>query len=168
MPNVLALLAYLMVAGLVAWAARMYLRDARAYRAGRGDERYAWLRRSHPDHPALPPAPPTPLLRLLPQRWGWRHLVIYAAQASVIGGLTYGMVSDMGLERLGGFLVTNIILVAFATAVLTRLWDASMAALARRRAGSGEHQQAVGEGQGVLGARRRLGEGAYPVEEARR
>lgn len=156
----LALLAYLMVAGLVVWVARMYLRDARAYRAGRGDERYAWLRRSHPNHPALPHAPPKPILRVLRQRRGWRHLAIYTVQAAAIGGLTYGMVSDMGPERLGGFLVMNIVLVAFGTAALTRLWDLSAVALARRRAGSSERQQAVGEGQGVLSTRRRLGEGA--------
>ena len=152
---------------IAAAAARLYLRDAQNYRAGRGDERYAWLRRSHPNHPALPPAPPKPFLRMLRQRRGRRHLVIYAVQATAIA---CGMWLSLGEPWRNGetvppkiyplAFVVWVILVAFGTAVLTRLWDLSMAALARRRAGAGEHQQAVGEADGVLGARRRLGESA--------
>ena len=167
MPNLAALIAYLMVAGLVVWALRMYIRDARTYRAGRGDERYAWLRRSQPDHPALPPVQPRQMLRVLPPRLGWRHLVICLAQASAIFALTWltfqDAVSLAPSERAKiipyGFMAWTI-LVAFGTAVLTRLWDFSVAALVRRRTGAGEHQEPVGEADGVLAPRRRLRKGA--------
>lgn len=123
--------------GLVTVAAgRLYLRDARDRRTGRGDDAFAWRRNSHPNVPAAP----KPVLQMLPQKWGWRHLVIAAVQVAAIGGLTFGMVSDMGTERLGGFLLVNVIVVAFTTALLTHLWDLASATLARRRAGARQRQ----------------------------
>ncbi|MBA9063140.1 MULTISPECIES: hypothetical protein [Methylobacterium] len=142
MPDPGTLLAIVLVGSLAAWAASMYLRDAHAYRAGRGDERYAWLRRSHPDHPALPPAPPKPLLRVLPHRWGWRHAAITAAQVAVVGGgmwLTFASpYADKGPVPWQAYPITLLLfaaLVGMATVALTRLWDLASATLARRRGG---------------------------------
>lgn len=167
MPDLGTILGFALVGLVFAGAARLYRQDARAYRAGQGDELYAWLRRSHPDHPALSPAPPVRMLRVVPQRWGWRHAVITAAQVVAIGSalwLSFVVAprSDEVLPPIAYLVIPLgwIILVAFATAVLTRLWDLSAAVLARRGGGASEHHQAVGEADRVLASRRRLGEGA--------
>lgn len=130
--------------GLVAVAAaRLYLRDARDRRAGLGDDAFAWRRNSHPNVPAAP----KPVLQVLPRRWGWRHLVIAAVQVAAIAG---GMWLSLGEPWRNGEAVPSkmyplafvvwTIFVAFGTAVLTHLWGLASAALARRRAGSGQRQ----------------------------
>lgn len=95
----------------LAWMARAYLREWRAYRAG------TLLPRGY-----RPPEPPT-----LHQPWRWRYLWLYAAQALAIGWLTCGMINDIGPKNAVGFLTMNTIMVAFVTAVLTRLWDRAAA-----------------------------------------
>ncbi|WP_267428609.1 hypothetical protein [Methylobacterium sp. GC_Met_2] len=123
----------------LAWMGRQWVREWRAHKAG------TLLPRGY-----KPPEPPT-----LHEPWRWRFLWLYAVQAVAIGGLTYGMVSDMGPKDAAGFVIVNIILVAFATAVLTRLWDRA-AGLARRRSTASEGEQAPGKQVGVPAARGRL------------
>lgn len=156
MPDLATILGFALVGLVFAVAARLYLRDARDRRAGLGDGAFAWRRSPN----TIRPAAAEPVLQVLPRRWGWQHLVIAAVQVTAIGGLTYGMIDDMGPDHAAGFMVMNIIIVAFGTAVLTRLWDLSWAGLARRRTGARQGHQAGGEGGRVLAPRRRLGEGA--------
>ena len=150
----------------IAWAVWQYVKDARAYRAGRGDEQYAWLRRNHPGHPALPPPPPKPMLRLLPRRWGWRVVVIYLVQAAAIVWIiwSYAGIYDLKSDPKAGQALAllpffAVLLVAFTTALLTRLWDTAAAMLGRRRARSGESGEPGREVESGLAVRRRLHEG---------
>lgn len=105
----------LLALGPLAWMARAWIREWRNPQAG-------VLSRD------LRPPPPT-----LHQPWRWRMLLVYGAQAAAIAWATIGMSRDMGWDKVLAFLALNTILVAFATAVLTRLWDLSRGALARRR-----------------------------------
>lgn len=143
MPDLGTLICYALVGLLFAAAARLYLRDARDRRAGRGDDAFAWRRNSHPNVPAAP----KPVLQVLPRRWGRRHLVIAGLQAAAIGGglwlsFVAGPRTNEAVPPIA-YLVALFgwtCLVAFGTAVLTHLWDLASAALARRRAGSRQRQ----------------------------
>jgi len=163
MPNLGTVIGYVLVTLVFAAAARLYLRDARDRRAGRGVDAFAWRRNPNTIRPAVP----KPVLQVLPRRWGWRHVMIAAVQVAAIGGgmwLSFfaGPRSPQPppFEAYAVVLFGWTCLVAFATAVLTRVWDLSRAALARRGAGTGQGQQAGGEVDRVLAPRRRLGEGA--------
>lgn len=163
MPDLGTILGFTLVGLVFAAVARLYLRDARDRRAGRGDGAFAWRRNPS----TIRPAAPKPVLRVLPRRWGRRHVVIATAQVVAIGGLTWlslgepwrhGEVVPPKIYPL--VLIVWTILVAFATALLTCLWDLSRAALARGGAGTSQGQKAGGECARVLAPRRRLGEGA--------
>lgn len=163
MPDLGTVICYLLVGLVFAGAARLYLRDARDRRAGRGDDAFAWRR----DPNKIRPAAPKPVLQVLPRRWGWRHVMIAAVQVAAIGGgmwlVFVSSFADPGPVPALAYGATLLILIfatAFATFLLTWAWDLSRAALTGRRASARQGQQAVGEADRVLASRRRLGEGA--------
>lgn len=133
----------------LAWMGRQWLKEWRAHRAG------TLLPRGY-----RPPEPPT-----LRQPWRWRFLWLYAAQAAAIGGLMWLSIGEpcRNGEQVPfamiplGFAVWTV-LVAFATAVLTRLWDRAPG-LARRRGTASEGEQAPGKQVGIPATRGRLHQG---------
>lgn len=120
----------LLVGGPLVWIAWQYVKAARAPRRDEPQDRMNWLRASYPNHPALPaPARQAPWMPTA-RRWSGGRLVIYAVQASVIaylawimlGGAEPGGITPDGWQGLGVMLWVAVIIVAFATAVLTNLW----------------------------------------------
>lgn len=113
----------------IAWAALQFVRAWRARQAGARPEPMAWLRAMDPNHVALPsPTRQAPMLPA-PRRWTPGRVAIYAAQAVAVAALTWSMFASVDPVRdteaakgLGFAPVLAIIIVAFATAVLTNLW----------------------------------------------
>lgn len=134
-------IAFLMIALVpLAWMGRQWLKEWRAYKTG------TMLPRGY-----RPPEPPT-----LQQSWRWRFLWLYAAQAAAIGGLMwlsflspYADQSPTPPQAYFVVFITWTIIVAFATAVLTRLWDRA-ASLSRSSGATGQSQQPSSEQVGAL------------------
>lgn len=130
----------------MAWIGRQWLKEWRAYRAG------TMLPRDY-----RPPEPPT-----LREPFRWRFLWLYGAQAGAIGGMVWIFLGRAEptppplpeASQIFGALIAAVVLVAFTTAVLTRLWD--RATLARRRGPAGDRQETPGEQVGIPAARGRL------------
>ena len=120
----------LLALGPLVWMARAWIREWRSPQAG-------VLSRD------LRPPPPT-----LHQPWRWRMLLVYGAQAVVIGGGMWLIFwaapgpADPHAPPQAYLVVFGalVCLVAFSTAVLTRLWDLSRGALARRRSARRQSQ----------------------------
>lgn len=124
---------------------------------GRPTEPMAWLRAMSPNHEALPT--PTRQAPLLPEqsRWSASRLTVYAAQAVAIALLMWGFTEAAQDQQkpanLGAALLLSIIIVAFLTAALTRLWDWTHRKLKRpvvvarstAMSASPEHDEAVQE-----------------------
>lgn len=130
----------------LAWMGRQWLKEWRAYKAG------TMLPRGY-----RPPEPPT-----LRQPWRWRFLWLYAAQAAAISGLMwlsflspYADRSPTPPQAYFVVFITWTIVVAFATAVLTRLWDRATS-FRRGRSTTSQGQQPPREQVGVPAARGRL------------
>lgn len=118
------------VVGLpLAWTVWRYVRAARSPRPDEPRDRLNWLRAMYPDHAALPePAPRAPMLPT-PRGWSAGRVLIYAAQAGAIGWLTWSIITSVDpvadrevAKGLGLAPFLALVVVAFATAVLTNLW----------------------------------------------
>ena len=64
---------------------------------------------------------------MLPRRWGWGTVAVYAVQAAAIAGLIYVLVTPIGYEGEPtphpiAAVVGSVIIVAFGTALLANLW----------------------------------------------
>lgn len=118
------------IAGLFAVVAWLIWGTIKGWRSTktRSAEPMDWLRAMYPDHHALPtPTRRAPMMPR-PRGWSWRRVAIYAAQAGVIGWLTWwtaeGVAAKDGTApNYGGMLLGWIVVVAFGTALLTALWD---------------------------------------------
>lgn len=138
---------------VVVWLA---LSTVKGFRSNR-PEPMAWLLAMAPNHEALPtPARQAPILPAGALGSG-RNLMICAAQASAIAGLIW-VFAQAAEEKgqpvnYGAALLLSIIITAFMTAVVTRLWDranlktkrAAFVAVPAPVSARAEHHEAVQE-----------------------
>ena len=132
-PSETSILAWILmtvlIGGLPVWLVWQYVKAARSPRRDEPRDRLNWLRVSHPNHPDLPAPARQALWMPTPRGRSAGRALIYAIQAAAVVWLTWNIVSSVdprvdqeAAKGLGFAPVLAMIVVAFATSVLTNLW----------------------------------------------